>query len=825
MHHEEDLRGNLFEKVGGETYISRLVDSVIECVSHDEKGYEELLKPGLLTVRSTLKEVLRRCLHSPHSREEEVLDLRRKLSISSDWLFQLLEAFRSCINTSSDDKDLCIALEKRILDTVALLARDGSTVISPSDSSYLIGDISMHTSDHRHEDSMKPGQNNQGGSNSQIQELATLQELSQQLFASESRAQCTDSLLRWLCDTFQADYAALWKMDLTSNSLILATEVNRGQPALSTESAQTAFKEGQGLCGGVWRSKELSVVFDLTSSRDCPRGKLVKKCDVRAGFAFPLTRGQKVVGVVECLVADPATLKSYSREGFEGIEECVNGAMKLIAGREETSTNQQCLFKVLRAMTSAHSSSEAIQVTLETVMPAFGFAYGSFWAVDPSVNALRFQQESGSVNEEFRRVTQTCTFKEGVGLNGRCWRQRDLVFAPNLADLTDCVRGPSALQAGVRSGFAIPISSKGIIVGTLDFFTLQTRDPSEETLETLRSIGRVLSSLVESFSVAEEISKISKDLSGKVEKVLISVNLASKGDLTTEVQVTGDDALGQMGQALGVFLTSLRGSIRQIGENAHSLAASSEELTAVSEVMANNAEETAAQSGIVSSAADEVSRNIQLVASSTEEMAVSIREIASSATEAARVATQAVDIAKVTNSIVAKLGVSSGEIGKVIKVITSIAEQTNLLALNATIEAARAGEAGKGFAVVANEVKELAKETAKATEDIGQKIDAIQKDTNSAVNAIAEIGGIIDRINDISNTIASAVEEQTATASEMSRSVTDAARGAGEIAANISSVASAAKGTTDGALDTRSAATELSRMAAALQSLVGRFNY
>ena len=175
--------------------------------------------------------------------------------------------------------------------------------------------------------------------------------------------------------------------------------------------------------------------------------------------------------------------------------------------------------------------------------------------------------------------------------------------------------------------------------------------------------------------------------------------------------------------------------------------------------------------------------------------------------------------------MVAKLGESSTEIGNVIKVITSIAEQTNLLALNATIEAARAGEAGKGFAVVANEVKELAKQTAKATEDISHKIEAIQGDTKGAVEAIAQIGKIINQINDIQNTIASAVEEQTATTGEISRNVAEAATGSTQIAQSITGVAQAARSTTEGASNAKSAADELARIAHDMQKLVGQFKY
>jgi methyl-accepting chemotaxis protein len=259
--------------------------------------------------------------------------------------------------------------------------------------------------------------------------------------------------------------------------------------------------------------------------------------------------------------------------------------------------------------------------------------------------------------------------------------------------------------------------------------------------------------------------------------------------------------------------------LEQVSASATTLGCSAEELTAVSTQMAANAEETSAQASVVSAASEQVSKNVHTVATGVDEMNSSIREIAKNATESARVAAQAVSAADVANRTISKLGESSLEIGKVIKVITSIAEQTNLLALNATIEAARAGEAGKGFAVVANEVKELAKETAKATEDIGHKIEAIQLDTTGAINSIQEIGKVIAQINDISNTIASAVEEQTATATEMSRNVGEAAKGTAEIARNIGSVALAAQNTNQGANNSQQAAAELARMATELQQL------
>jgi methyl-accepting chemotaxis protein len=291
------------------------------------------------------------------------------------------------------------------------------------------------------------------------------------------------------------------------------------------------------------------------------------------------------------------------------------------------------------------------------------------------------------------------------------------------------------------------------------------------------------------------------DLNGKISKV---VKFAS--DVTEQAKIRA----------------GIEDMLNTIKETSVSMAESAEALTTVSQQLTTNAGDTAQQANAASATSEEVSANVNVVAASSEEMMASIREISKSATEAARVAKAAVGIADNTSQTIHQLGTSSSEIGKVIKVITSIAQQTNLLALNATIEAARAGEAGKGFAVVANEVKELAKETARATEEIGQKIEAIQTDTQAAVKAIGEVGQIITQVNDISNVIASAVEEQTATTTEIGRNVTEAAMGTNEIAGSIAGVAKSAQMTMAGAAETQTSARALTEMAVNLQSLAGR---
>ncbi len=317
---------------------------------------------------------------------------------------------------------------------------------------------------------------------------------------------------------------------------------------------------------------------------------------------------------------------------------------------------------------------------------------------------------------------------------------------------------------------------------------------------------------------------LSRAIAGATQALLVQTEAIAAGDLTRDdLKVRSKDELGDLTSAINKMSGSLKRMILAITENAVRVASASEELNTTSQQITANSEETSAQADVVSKAAQAVSQNLQTVATGAEEMGASIKEIAKNATEAAKVATAAVKVAETTTTTVSKLGDSSTEIGQVIKVITSIAQQTNLLALNATIEAARAGEAGKGFAVVANEVKELAKETAKATEDISRKIEAIQTDTKAAVDAIATISGVIHQINDISSTIATAVEEQNATTNEMSRNVSEAAQGSGEITSNIGGVAEAAQGTTRGATDTQKASQQLVETSAELRRLVEQF--
>ncbi|MFI5845154.1 methyl-accepting chemotaxis protein [Catenuloplanes sp. NPDC051500] len=398
------------------------------------------------------------------------------------------------------------------------------------------------------------------------------------------------------------------------------------------------------------------------------------------------------------------------------------------------------------------------------------------------------------------------------------------------------LRNVNFFQEAAPAGYTLPADTLGAYgvaekAMTDGLNTLQATESAEaddaakaalSTYKTARNllIAAVLIGAIVGLGVGLMVARA---ITTQVKTVGDALRAMAAGDLTTAAEVRGRDEIGEMAVATNEAREGLRTTIGALHESSRTLADGARRLTASTERIASSAAEAASQADVVSNAAGEVSANVTTVAAGSEEMGASIREISQNANDAAQVAAEAVGVANSTNETISKLGESSAEIGNVVKTITSIAEQTNLLALNATIEAARAGDAGKGFAVVAGEVKDLAQETAKATEDISRRVEAIQVDTQNAVEAIGEISRIIARINDYQLTIASAVEEQTATTGEMSRSVGDASGGTSDIANNINGVANAARATTESLAEAGETVADLNRVVSELESVVGRF--
>jgi methyl-accepting chemotaxis protein len=299
----------------------------------------------------------------------------------------------------------------------------------------------------------------------------------------------------------------------------------------------------------------------------------------------------------------------------------------------------------------------------------------------------------------------------------------------------------------------------------------------------------------------------------------------AEGDFTGRFKVVSSDEVGDARAAMNTMLEALSTTVGTIVENVHTLSKAGDQLTELSLTMREDADRTAANVEVVTDAAGAVSGNVDLVATASQQMNASIREIAASASEAAAVAEDAVQMLEKTGSTMAKLEQSRNEIGRVVEVIEDIAAQVNLLALNATIEAARAGEAGRGFAVVADEVKKLADKTAGATREISRRISALQQDSTDVAEVIDGLGSIVQRIYDLQNSIAVAVEEQTQTTSEIDQSAERAAVGSREIAERLTEIAGRAKATFANADSTEDASLGLAELAVELERLVTRFRY
>ncbi|WP_308220224.1 methyl-accepting chemotaxis protein [Kineococcus sp. TRM81007] len=470
---------------------------------------------------------------------------------------------------------------------------------------------------------------------------------------ASTEAEVYRAMVRTITDTFGLDYGAVWRPG-PDGRFVVAEEFGRGVAALAS-SRGTSLGPGDGWGGKAIGEREHVHLTPDSAGTPCRRWQDAQAGGAVEGALFPSIDCGEVTALVEYYHSAPLPFFGQRAGKWESIDRVLASARHSVRTRAElaeTLSDREAVTTVVTSLSEARDRDQALRVALDTVREAFGWAYGSFWALDESDRTLRFAVESGSAGDEFRRVTLAASFAEGVGLSGRAWRARDLVFVRDLAEVTDCVRAPAAQRAGVKSGVCFPITVGGHVVGTMDFFVTEFVDLSETRAAALRNVAQLVSQRLDVLHRAEVDAQNSRELLDTVSRLRDAVLDAGR---------VGDSAAGQA--------SALTGEVQALAQ-------------------------------------------------------------------------------------------ASQAVGEVIKIISGIADQTNLLALNATIEAARAGELGRGFAVVASEVKDLARETADATQRVAQQIAGIQASSEQVTAGIEGTTAIIRELDAVQARIGAVLDEQ-----------------------------------------------------------------
>jgi len=582
-------------------------------------------------------------------------------------------------------------------------------------------------------------------------------------------------------------YGSYWVRDEARGD-VLAFELESGTVSEEfrdvTQSA--TFAEGIGVAGRTWEGGELLFVGDLGIVEDCVRAPVAFKAGVKSGICFPIKVGGEVRGTMDFFAMETLSLSDERRAALENVARLVSSAIQRLEQQDrqrEDGANTEAVNKILAALGEAEEGEGAVAIALETVREAFGWAYGSYWERDAGRDdALVFQLESGEVSRDFRDVTQSATFAKGVGVAGRTWEGRELLFVGDLGLVDDCVRSPVAAKAGVKSGVCFPIIIKGEVRGTMDFFAMETLQLSKGRREALENVGRLVSGTLERLGDRDQF----REALGAFSAELSTVSAQMK-ETTAEQSAAAQELATSVAQ-----VTTTLAELRQASADALGKA----------ELVIEQAQESVATSAEGSQAVEEAVGSMR-----------SIREQVSEIAE--RILT---------------LSEQTSQIGDIIASVNEIAAQSKLLALNAAIEAARAGEHGKGFAVVATEIRSLSDQSKDATSQVKDILGEIQGGTNQAVVAAEEgtkkvaVGmDLADRSGQNIHALSKSIERSAESARLIANSARQQSAGIQQVADAMNAIGKASHNTVAGVRQTDDAAQSLVQLSSRMENLIKSF--